>query len=226
MSGPTSGGSARKVGVVGDIHAEDIALEVALAMFARSQVDRVLAVGDIVDGLGRVDRCCELLKAADACVVRGNHERWLLNAEMRELPEATPPSALSHTTRRFLESLPAVLEFDTPGGKLLLCHGLGEDDMAALKPHDTGYALETNDALQKLLRAGRYAYVVAGHTHERMVRRIASLTLINAGTLYRHDNPCFCIIDFEEERAQFYEIEGATTREAETRRLADWTELF
>jgi predicted phosphodiesterase len=63
-----------RLGLLGDLHAEDAALALALQVFADEGVEQVLSVGDIVDGPGSVERCCELLATAGAAAVRGNHE--------------------------------------------------------------------------------------------------------------------------------------------------------
>ena len=42
--------------------------------------------------------------------------------------------------------------------------------------------------------------IVGGHTHQRMVRRIGELTIINAGTLHRGQRPCCVVIDLEARR--------------------------
>lgn len=73
----------KRIAAIGDIHAEDARLERALAHMAAVEVDAILAVGDIVDGPGDVNRCCEMLQARGVHVVRGNHDRWLANNEMR-----------------------------------------------------------------------------------------------------------------------------------------------
>src|SRR6185295_16503678 len=57
-----------KLGVIGDIHAEDRRLETALRWMKKLAVDRVLAVGDLADGYGDLERCCRLLREADALV--------------------------------------------------------------------------------------------------------------------------------------------------------------
>jgi predicted phosphodiesterase len=219
--------TTRTVGVIGDVHCEAEALEAALAHLASLGPELVLCVGDIVDGTGNPDRCCELLREAGALTVCGNHERWLFEGAMRELPGATPLEALHASNREYLGGLPKTYELDTVSGRALLCHGLGEHDMAAVRPDDRGYALENNDTLQALIHDGRYAFVINGHTHQRMVRRVGALTVINAGTLHRDDNPCFAFVDFERERTTFFELcPGDGVVSAEERRLADWTELF
>ncbi len=194
----------RRIAALGDIHAEDQTLERVLVHLADLSLDRILAVGDIVDGPGDSLRCCRLLAAAGVDVVRGNHDRWALKEQLRNLPGAL--AALDPEQRRYLEALPATRDYQTVAGPLLLCHGLGTDDMCRLTDDDFGYALETNDPLQELLASQQYSFVVNGHTHRRMVRRFAGLTVINAGTLYRENQPCFALVDFEADRAQFFDV--------------------
>jgi predicted phosphodiesterase len=205
-----TGDAVRRVGAIGDIHCEDAALERALAMFAERGVDRVLAVGDILDGRGDADRCCRLLRDAGALVVRGNHERWFLRGEMRSLPDAT--LSVSGETRAFLEALAPTTEIDTSAGRLLLCHGVGDDDMAALRPDTSGYALQSiYDVLRPLLVRPDLRFVVGGHTHQRMVRRFEGLTFINAGTLHRDWEPGVALIDFAARTVEHHSIGTAVT---------------
>ena len=204
----SDGRQLRRVGVIGDIHAEDGHLQAALEFLAGSDLDLIMAVGDVADGRGSVDRCCRLLRQYRVAAVAGNHERWLLAGEARDLPDATPPAEVSSEARAYLSSLPRTLEYETAAGRLLLCHGLGADDMGGVKPGDYGYALAANFALQRLMREGRYRFVVNGHTHRRMVRSFEGLTIINAGTLFREHQPCFLVADFEGGFVQYYDLVG------------------
>ena len=194
------------VGVLGDIHAEDRRLACALTHLRGLSVDRVLAVGDIADGPGDFARTCELLQAADVDAVRGNHDRWLLAGTLRDLPDALPTDALTPAQRAYLSALPATRTYATPAGPLLLCHGLGDDDMRGVKPHDSGYEIDNNTALQRLIAAGAYRLVINGHTHQRMVRTFGALTIINAGTLLRVHEPCFAHCDFTSGSVQYFDL--------------------
>jgi predicted phosphodiesterase len=187
--------SLLRFAIVGDIHAEHETLSEVLDFVRDEDVEVVLAVGDIADGRGSVTASCRLLADAGVVAVRGNHERWFLAGTMRELPGATLDRDVDAAARAFLSSLPATRRIPTARGDLLLCHGTGEDDMTAVTPDAFGYALETNDALQKLLRDASVRWMVSGHSHRRMVRRIGPLTIINAGTLHRDHSPCFGIVD-------------------------------
>jgi predicted phosphodiesterase len=198
-----------RLGVIGDVHTELARLHGALAHFTSLGLDKIACTGDLPDGpldARSVDACCAALIRGQVLTVSGNHDRWLQDGDMRELKGATDPSELSAETSEFLAGLPATLEFETVSGRLLLCHGLGPNDMASVQPYDHGHALEANDALQTLLREARYRYVISGHTHRQMVRTIAGLTIINAGTLLRDHNPCCAVADFEARQIQYYAI--------------------
>lgn len=189
--------AVQRVGVIGDVHAEHELLEAVLRHLQALSVDSILCTGDVVDGLGSVSRCVELLCAAGVITIRGNHDRWFLAGEMRSLPDATLSDSVADSVSRFLANLPTTERLGTSCGPLLLCHGLAENDMARLTPDDFGYALETNDELQLLLRDRGVRFVVAGHTHRPMVRHFPNLTVINAGTLVRNQQPRFLVLDFE-----------------------------
>ena len=209
----------RRIGFIGDIHAEDELLERALQILQGRGVELLAATGDIADGAGSVDRCCELLARHRVLVVRGNHDRWLVKGQARDLPQATRAETLTAETLDLLRQLPEMVELETVAGTALLCHGLGPNDMAKVTPDDFGYALESNDELQDLLRGGRYRWVLNGHSHRRMVRQFGPLTIVNAGTLSRRDHePGFLEIDFQTATAIVYRFVGghpAVVSEAE-----------
>jgi predicted phosphodiesterase len=203
-----------KLGLVGDIHAEDERLDAAIAIFHEAHVDRILFVGDVVDGEGDVDRCCALLAASGAIGVRGNHDRWILEDRMRTLPHAHHKHELAPQSLALLSALPVTRDIKTPRGLLLLCHGVGGDDMQRLKPDDEGYALESNVALAELVDAKRWAFAVGGHTHERMVRSFGEIVFVNAGALVGHA-PCCAIFDVAHGRVTFFDLEDPSAPRAE-----------
>jgi len=205
-----------RVGLIGDIHCEDEVLARVLQHLHKANLDAILAVGDMVDGSGDVNRVCSLLAQHGVLTVAGNHDRWLLEGKMRELPDATPGSTLRSEIRSWLEHLPKTISLQTPKGPLLLCHGLSEDDMADLRPDDEGYALESNLALQDLLKAKRYRFVVNGHSHVPMVKTIGQMTIINAGTLDRRHRQVFSVIDFERGIVDFFDAFKTPLRKVES----------
>jgi len=204
-----------RVGILGDIHCEVARLRQCLALFQSANVDAVLAVGDIADGDGDLDETCALLKNAGVLAVAGNHERWLLAGQMRELPHATPRAALSAAARAYLAALPRTRRFESPRGPVLLCHGLGEDDMSSVKPDDHGYELESNRALWELVEDETTRFVINGHTHRVMLRNISGLTILNAGSLTSDHRPVCVVADFGEGHMQLWDFDGARPKLAE-----------
>ncbi|MFO0555874.1 MAG: metallophosphoesterase family protein [Polyangiaceae bacterium] len=199
----------RRIGLIGDVHTNDELLERALVELRALGAERSLCVGDITDGPGDVLRCCELLSRERVASVRGNHDRWLLTDLSRLSPSAPPlPSSIveqlhrlrdetPHFVEGYLTSLATTLRVETPLGDALLCHGLGDNDMASLLPeqevdprwHPELFELQTDSALRLVLN---------GHSHRRMVRQVGALTIVNAGTLHREHEPGCVLIDFED----------------------------
>jgi len=195
-----------RVLAIGDIHTEHELLERALALGREHGVDRVLSVGDIVDGPNDPLVCIAALQAAKADVVRGNHERWVTEGHPLE------PFDYPDDTLDWIAELPPTRDYVTPTGRLLLCHGVGENDMVRFSPDTDGYALENLDALWTIVHSG-YRWMICGHTHEAMVRTVGSLTVINAGTLVLLQNPCAVIADFATGTVERYGLLPTVRRE-------------
>jgi len=205
----------RRAGLIGDIHCEVVRLKRVIEHFRSAGVDSVLAVGDIADGPGDLTEACAVLQAEGALVVAGNHDRWLLSGEMRDLPDATKPESVSAEAHGYLSALPKTRLLESARGSVLLCHGLGEDDMASVRPDDDCDALRANAAFLRLLGARRARYVINGHSHRPMLRTIDGLTILNAGTLHPRHRPVCSIADFEQGEVQVYDLRGNEISPAE-----------
>lgn len=203
-----------RVGLLGDVHAEDALLEEALRRFEQAGVARILCVGDVVDGPGDVDRVCDLLVENHVATVSGNHDRWVLTDTVRGLPDAVRRHELKPTTVEFLSALPLTVEFTSPIGRVLLCHGIGDNDMGGVTPDDFGYALESNLELQRLITEREFRLVLNGHTHRPMLRNFGHLTIVNAGTLFRAHEPGYVVVDFSSGDVDWYPLgaPGGTPR--------------
>lgn len=196
----------KRFGIIGDVHTEADALQQALSWLRTQDVDQILCTGDIADGPGDAEdvaRCCALLSDYGVQTICGNHDRWVTSGEMRELEDATDGADLDPETRDYLICLPATQSFDTIAGKMLLCHGTGNDDMRGVKPFDRGAALVNNTELQRLIDEAEYSLIIAGHTHMRMARRVGGMTIVNAGTLHPDFSPCFCVLDLAQMQVDY-----------------------
>jgi predicted phosphodiesterase len=203
----------RRLGLISDVHCEDAYLAIAIGHLQREGCDALLCVGDLADGRGDLNRVCDLLREHNVKTVRGNHDRWLMTGEARDWPEAVQPEDVAPRTWEFLQALPTSLPIETVAGKLLLCHGMGDNDWGRLEPNDEGYALRANLDLARLHERQDIAFVVAGHTHRPMVRRFARedgapLTIINIGQLKHAHGPVFAWGDFASGLVRFWAIES------------------
>ncbi len=186
----------KRIGFLGDIHAEDERLAIALQKLSQESVDIIVAVGDIVDGPGNLEKTVELLREHDVSSVRGNHERWFFAGQLRELPDAHFLHQVTPETREWLSSLPLMFELETVAGKVLVCHGLGADDMASIFPSDDVSLIRYDKGFRALCRTSSAKFILNGHSHKRMVRSVEDRIFINAGTLFRDHEPSFGLVDF------------------------------
>jgi len=77
------------------------------------------------------------------------------------------------------------------------------------------YTLRWLTALTELQRDPDVALMLAGHTHERMVRKLEGLTAINAGTLHRDGAPGFLVVDLEARAVLAYDLRDGAIHPAE-----------
>ena len=214
-----------RLGLIGDVHAEDERLRVALGHLALRSggVDRILCTGNVVDGPGDVDRACELLASHDVLTVRGNHDRWIREDAKRDLPHAHRMTSLASNSIAFLKTLEATASIETPRGTLMLCHGVGGNDMAPLNKDESSRSLAAQDDLFKVLLDTRVSILVAGHTRSPFVRRFERgsgqkpLWVVNAGTLARDDKPGFAVLDLAAAKVEFYTIRDSLEVEPASR---------
>ncbi|MFZ5892177.1 MAG: metallophosphoesterase family protein [Myxococcota bacterium] len=208
----------RKLGVIGDLHCEVASLERVLAHFQREGVEASVCVGDLVDGAGDANRALELLEERSIVAVRGNHDRWLLRNELREVPLATDLADVSPKSRRYLASLPLTRSIRCSRGRLLLCHGIAQNDFVGVRPEDSDESVLALPEIAALLDDASFDFVLSGHTHRAMVRRVERLTLFNAGTLHREYRPVCGVLDFHARRYRVFDVRSAAIELA-----ADWS---
>ena len=209
---------SNRIAVIGDIHAQHQELEIVVDFFRKKEISTVLCTGDIVDGDGDVNKCFKILIDLKIEWVLGNHDEWLLTGEMRDLPDSTKLPELSDEIIKLIKMTPKTKEFMTNKGLLLLCHGLGENVMGSLKPSDYGYGLECNGSLQQLLAERKYKFVIAGHSHQKMVRTINGIVFINPGALLP-EKAGVSIIDFEEMAVTIFGVKNRSLVEEEVIRF-------
>lgn len=201
-----------RVGLIGDVHAEDERLAATLAALHQAKADLVLCTGDLVDGYGDVDRACALLTEHRVLTVRGERDRWIREDAMRHVPRAHRMTALSPPSIELLKSLPATRSVDLRAGRVLLCHGVGASDTQQLQPTDRRRDVARSEAFLAVLLDPRITVMISGRTHVPMIRTFSRgggappLVVVNPGTLARDEEPGYFVLDAARARVETYRL--------------------
>lgn len=178
-----------RLGLIGDLHGNLIALEAVLAALAAEAVDDVVCLGDVAATGPQPSATIARLRALGCPVVLGNADAWLLD------PPANPPvdsewrrfheidawcaAQLTPDDRTYLTTFQPTIELARGTDRLICCHGSPrsyDDQLLATTPDDD------LDRLLGDLPAGT-TVVVTGHTHRQLLRRYRGLLLINPGSV-------------------------------------------
>lgn len=191
-----------KLGVVADIHGNDVALRAVLEDAARFGVERWWALGDLVLFGPRPAEVLQILQELPGIgMLRGNTDRYVLTGE-QPAPHKTVADAAGSIdlVQRYsgmaagigwtrgvldqaglldvLDSLPARLRLRLPGGADVL--GVHASPRA-----DDGRGIEPGIADEELgpLLAGSGAdVVIGGHTHSATDRLVGGIRALNPGS--------------------------------------------
>ena len=196
-----------RIGIIGDVHAEDEHLRLALAFLTQAGVDTIICTGDIADGKGDIDRCVASLLEYGVRTVRGNHDRWVLENKARHVPNAHLADELSAATLAFLGKLPQQIRVPTQMGDLLLCHGVGDNDLQKIWPGTQRMPAERSAKLDRIIEDDATQIMVNGHVHYRTLIHFEKLLLINAGTLRPDHHPGFTILDIAARKIDGFEFD-------------------
>lgn len=177
-----------RIALISDIHGNLVALEAALADIRRRKVERIICLGDVAQEGPQPREVIHRLRDLEIPVIMGNTDQWLLNplpksAEGEEEQQKTAfeqwtAAQLDAADREIVTSYQATLAHDFGDGFTLLCyHG---------SPLSFNDRIEPDTPLEDLDRwfAEQRALINAGgHTHEPMIRRYGSSTLVNPGSV-------------------------------------------
>ncbi|WP_169739781.1 metallophosphoesterase family protein [Actinospica robiniae] len=191
-----------RLGVIADIHGNDVALRAVLKDAESLEVDRWWALGDLVLFGPRPVEVLQLLRTLPGIeMLRGNTDRYVLTGE-QPAPHATAADAVASLdlvqryaamaagigwTRGVLDqagvltaltTLPTRLRLQLPSGTSVLgVHASpAADDGSGISP-------EITDERLRLLLAGCDAdIVIGGHTHRMTDRHLDGIRVLNPGS--------------------------------------------
>ena len=184
-----------RIGVVSDVHGGGVAFDAALADLRRQEVDRIVALGDMVQGGSEPARVAERLRELEGPVVMGNSDWFVLSGEaphevsdaQREVRDWTR-AQLGAEGLAMIESFTKTLTVDLEAGKTLLCfHGSPRDHDEVLLPETT------DDEWDDALGTRRADLLAGGHVHLQWFRSVGDAMFFNPGsigvTYNRHVEP-------------------------------------
>ena len=210
----------RRIGVLGDVHAEDVNVYAALTWLTDRGAERIVCTGDLVEGVGDAERAVRLLREHEVVVVRSRRDLWYAHETrwrtgMTWLSGATSegqlPAALPDDDIDWMIGLPEVVHIATVDGTLMLCHGVGVDGRNPLRIDDPADVIAQNLAFQDIVTHWEQpALLVKGHSHFPGVAQLEGLPVLDAGTLVRDQDPCVWLLDSQERIATRWSLSSGT----------------
>lgn len=199
-----------------DLHGNSVAMD-AFCRVIRSEVyDRLVFCGDAVGYGYHGSEVCEILRNIGAELIRGNHDQLLLDIIDHKKDEASAVStyglsyydSLNHyseTAVSVLRSSIGLIDISLDGIRIAVVHGSIDDHLNGRVYPDT--LIEDNAKYED------YDFIVCGHTHFKMKRKIGKCLVVNPGALGqpRDGNvPSYLILDTKNRKVYFKECEYPT----------------
>ncbi|MBX3086536.1 MAG: metallophosphoesterase family protein [Anaerolineae bacterium] len=189
-----------RIAVISDMHGNLVAFDAVLAdLTAHEAVDRVVCLGDAIQGGPQPADCVQRLRELDCPVVMGNADAWLLTGEETD-PErpasqelidvrAWSLSQLSDADKAFIGTFQPTITFPLNDKLNLLCfHGTPQSFDQLILPN------MPQDEFEAMIKDYAANILTGGHTHTQQLRRIGAghTFFFNPGSVGRafsHNQP-------------------------------------
>jgi putative phosphoesterase len=158
-----------KLGIVSDLHCNERGLRRALDIIG--DVDELACLGDSIFEYRFSNEVVAILRDRGARVILGNHEEGFFG------PLGARARAAQWIDRSLLDWLggqPHRLEFKSGGKRVLLVHSTPWEPRGS-------YVFPHSPLLERFAEADA-DFVLYGHTHHQLVRRIGRMLVINPGS--------------------------------------------
>ena len=184
----------RRFAAIADIHGNADALAAVLADIDAQGISEIANLGDLLSGPLDPAGTLALIRARSMGVIRGNHDRWLVERDPAEMghSDRVAHAALTAEGLEWLRGLPAVLDWQG----VLLCHATPGDDLTYwLEEVREGGAVAPRGAagVAALLGDVSAPLVLCGHTHTARAVQIGGTLIVNPGAVgqpsYEDDVP-------------------------------------
>src|SRR5712691_3514582 len=184
-----------KLGIVSDIHCNGAGLAQALALMG--DIDELICLGDSIYEYRFSNEVVRLLKEREAQVIVGNHEEYFFGPHG---VRARAREGIDSTLAAWLAGQPHRRELTIGGKRLLLVHS------TPWEPRGT-YIYPESALLDRFAEA-EADFVLYGHTHQQVVRRVGRVLVINPGSAgdardFRNGGQLSCaVVDTASEEVQ------------------------
>jgi putative phosphoesterase len=188
-----------RVGIVSDIHCNAAGLTQALHLMG--EIDELVCLGDSIYEYRFSNEVVHILKEREAQVIVGNHEEVFFGpsgARARARDGVDPALA------QWLAGRPQRSELRLGGKTLLLVHSTPWEPRGSYVYPDSTLLLRFAEA--------EADFVLYGHTHAQIVRRIGRVLVINPGSAgdardHRNGGQLSCaVLDTASEEAQVFDF--------------------
>jgi putative phosphoesterase len=202
-----------KLGLISDIHGDDVALELAWAHLTVLGADRIVCAGDLVGYGPHPDRVVAFLTEHGIDSVRGNHDRWALQRGpgARDSFGGGTPSTETYEVLKILPPDRLIADGPRVG---VITHGSPGNDMDYVTRKTHPPAL-----LRPLLRKLDANLLVVGHTHQPMWYRCERGFVINPGSVVSapvvSTSRTFALLDWDAGEVTFHDVESGERVEVE-----------
>jgi putative phosphoesterase len=166
---PSGGGGRVKVGIVSDLHCNPEGLLRALEIIG--DADEIVCLGDSICDFRFSNEVVATLRDRGAHVILGNHEEGFLGSLGAR---ARAAAWIDRSLLGWLADRPKSLWLEIGGKKLLAVHSTPWEPRGAyVYPHSAQLARFAEAAAD---------FVLYGHTHHQLVRRLGPVLVINPGS--------------------------------------------
>lgn len=176
-----------RVAVISDMHGNCVGLDAVLADLRAHPADRIVCLGDAVQGGPQPAETVARLRDLGCPVVMGNADAWMLTgeetgAEVTSERQLTirqwSLAQLSEADQAFIAGFQPTVELELGGDQRLLCfHG---------SPHsfdDLIFPETEEEEFQRLLGPFAAFVLTGGHTHLQQIRRLDDTFFFNPGSV-------------------------------------------
>jgi putative phosphoesterase len=158
-----------KIGIVSDVHCNHAGLLRALEIL--DEADALICLGDSIYEYRFSNEVVRILKDRDIHTILGNHEEGFLGPHGAR---ARQPKWIDKSLLRWLAERPKRLELEFGGKKLLAVHSTPWEPQGA-------YVYPHSSLLERFAETDA-DFVLYGHTHHQLARRVGRVLVINPGS--------------------------------------------